>query len=133
MKVILLLILVITTSLSYAQPDDKITTIDFVQILDENREEVMFYYQNNWEVLRKMAVKMEYIHSYQILETPADEDAPFHLMLITTYKNEDQYLQREDHFTELIQERGDLKLLNDKKPGEFRKTLFNKERVRHWN
>jgi hypothetical protein len=96
-------------------------------------EEATFYYENNWRILRNMAVEKEYIHSYQVLETPTSDDAPFQLMLITTYLNEEQYTLREDHFSELIKEKGELRLMNEKKPGEFRKTLFTKEMVRHWN
>ena len=120
-------------SISYGQQDDKISTIDFVQILNDNKEEAIYYFQNNWKVLRNMAIKKEYIHSFQILEVPISEGEPFQLMLITTYMNEEQYKLREDHFTELIKEKGALKLMNDKEPADFRKTLFSKEMVRHWN
>lgn len=47
-------------------------------------------------------------------------------MLITTYLNEKQYQNREDNFNVLIEEQGGISLLNEKKPGAFRKTLFNK-------
>ena len=114
----------------YGQQEDRISTIDFVQVLNDNKEEVIYYYQNNWRVLREMAIKKGYIHSFQLLETPIDGE-PFQFMLITTYKNEEQYDLREDHFAELIEERGALKLLNNKKPGEFRKILFSKEMVKH--
>jgi len=119
-------------SIGYGQQDDKISTIDFVQILDDNREETIYYFQNNWKILRNIALKKGYIHSYQLLEVPYSLDQPFHLMLITTYLNEGQYNLREVHFAELIKQKGELKLLNDKKPGEFRKTLFSKEKVRHF-
>ncbi|KAA3638014.1 MAG: hypothetical protein DWQ02_05725 [Bacteroidetes bacterium] len=132
MRITLLFIILSFSSIVYAQQDDRITTIDFVQILKDNKDEAVFYYQNNWKVLRDMAVNKGYIDSYQVLETPFSETEPFHLMLITTYANEAQYDLREDHFGELIKERGDLKLLNEKKPGEFRKVLFGKDMVRHW-
>ena len=117
--------------MGYGQKDVKITIIDFVQVLNDNGSEAMFYYQNNWKVLREMALEKEYIHSYQLLKVSPSEDAPFNIMLITTYKNEEQYSLREDHFTSLIKERGPLKLLNSKPPKEFRKTLFTKEKVSH--
>jgi len=132
MKSLKFLILLTMTTSSFAQTDTKISTIDFVQILNDNKEEALFYYQNNWKILREMAIKKGYIHSFQLLETPLDEEQPFQLMLITTYLNQEQYDLREDHFAELIKEKGELQLMNDKAPGEFRKTLFNKERVRHW-
>lgn len=132
MRIALLFSLLCFTSISFAQQDDRISTIDFVQILNDNKAEAVYYYQNNWKVLRDMAIDKGYIDSYQIMETPNSEEEPFHLMLITTYANEAQYDLREDHFRELIKERGDLKLMNEKKPGEFRKVLFGKDMVRHW-
>lgn len=133
MKNSLLLVALAFSYLSFGQIDDKLTTIEFVEIVNNNKKEALFYFQNNWKVLRDMAVKKEYIHSYQFLETPASETEPFEIMLITTYKNKSQYELREKHFQELIKEKGDLKLLNDKKPGEFRKSLFVKDMVKHWN
>ncbi len=133
MRIIMFLSFLTVCSISYGQQDDKISTIDFVQILNDNKEEAIYYFQNNWKVLRNMAIKKEYIHSFQILEVPISEGDPFQLMLITTYMNEEQYKLREDHFTELIKEKGALKLMNDKEPADFRKTLFSKEMVRHWN
>ena len=111
----------------FGQKNEKISTIDFVKIVNNNKKEVVFYYQNNWEVLRKMAVKKGYIDSYQLLETKPTKDAPFSFMLITTYKNKAQFDKRESHFQELIKAKGKLKLLNNKKPGEFRKVIFGKD------
>ena len=119
-------------TMGYSQ-DTRLTTVEFVQVLDGHKEEALFYFQNNWKVLRVMAAKKGYIHSYQLMEVQASEDAPFDLMLVTTYLNEAQYKQREDHFTELIKDRGPLKLLNDLKPEKFRKSLFVKDQVRHWD
>ncbi|SHJ28923.1 hypothetical protein [Aquimarina spongiae] len=132
MRLILALFILSFTSLSYGQLDQRISTMDFVQILNNNKKEVTYYYQNNWKVLRDMAIKKGYIESYQVLETPFNEEQPFEIILITTYANKEQYDQREDHFQELIKEKGALDLLNEKKPGDFRKTLFNREIVRHW-
>jgi len=133
MRVLILLVFLTVSAISYGQYNNKISTIDFVQILNNNDDEATYYFQNNWKVLRDMALKKKYIHSFQILEAPISDGEPFQLMLITTYLDEDQYNLREDHFTELIKEKGPLKLMNDKKPAEFRKTLFSKEMVRHWN
>lgn len=108
---------------------DKISTIDFVQIIDNNKEEAIFYYQKNWKVLREMALEKGYIDSFELLEMPADKDVSFEIMLITTYKNKEQYEKREAHFAEVIKLKGGLELLNDKKPNEFRKTLFRKDSV----
>lgn len=119
--------------IAFGQQNDTISTIDFVQVVNNNREETIFYYENNWKVLREMAVKKGYIHSFQLLEVPHSPEAPFHIMLITTYVNAQQYAKREDHFSELIRKKGALNLMNEKKPGDFRKILFSKEMVRHRN
>lgn len=126
MKKALLLLYFICVS-SFAQKNTKISTIDFVQVLNQNKKEVIFYYENNWEVLRKMAIKKSYIDSYQLLETKPTKEAPFSFMLITTYKDKAQFDKREKHFQELIKLKGKLKLLNHKKPKEFRKTIFSKD------
>ena len=125
-KIILATALFLCLQIS-AQENTKISTIDFVQIINNNKKEAIYYYQNNWEVLRKMAVKKGYIHSYQLLETNHTKEAPFSFMLITTYKNKMQFDKREKHFEELIKAKGKLQLLNNKKPGEFRKTIFGKD------
>lgn len=115
-----------------AQESERTSTIDFVEILNGNISETEYYYQNNWKILREMAVQRGHIASYEIIETVPTPEAPFHLMLITTYATKTQYQQREKHFQALIKEKGSLELLNDKKPAEFRKTLFNKEKATHW-
>jgi hypothetical protein len=130
MKTSALLLLLFFSTLSFAQ-DQKFSLIDFVQIIDNNKEEAVYYYQNNWKQLRISALEKGYIESYQLLETEATEDAPFELILITTFSNETQFAKREENFQELITARGELKLLNDKKPGEFRSFVFSKDMARH--
>lgn len=109
--------------------DDEISTVDFIQIIDDQRDEAIYYYQNNWQILRDQAVEKGFISSYQFYETPFSEEAPFHIILITTYSDRKQYEKREENFGELIKANGPLKLLNDLQPGSFRKTLFSKEEV----
>ena len=103
MKKLFLFILVFCVNFCvFSQQDTKISTIDFVQILNNNKKENVYYYENNWEVLRKMAIQKSYIDSYQLLETKPTNDAPFSFILITTYKNKTQFDAREKHFEELI-------------------------------
>ena len=131
LKYLVMVLFFSVIQLSVAQTDERISTVDFVQIVDNNREEALFYYEYNWKALRAIALKKHYIASYEIMETSYSEEAPFHFMLITTYESKTQYDLREQHFQELIQQNGELKLLNDKKPSEFRKNLFHKENVSH--
>ena len=132
MKKLLIAILLFTSVLVFAQ-DRKISTIDFVQILNDNKEEAIFYYENNWLKLREMAVERGYIDSYELISVDSTPEAPFDLVLMTIYADMDAYDNAEHNFGLLIKERGELKLLNAKKPGEFRKILFSKMDGRHLN
>jgi len=117
--------------LSYSQSNEKITTIETVEILNDNADEAIYYFENNWKKLRETAVKKGYIHSFQLLKTAYSEEAPFHIVLITTFANQKQFDDRETHFTELIKASGGLKLLNEKTPAEFRKSVFAVSGAKH--
>lgn len=118
--------------LSFSQTNAKISSMDFVQIQNNNIEEAMYYYHNNWKKLRIKALEKNYIDSYQLLKNEYSEAAPFHIILITTYKNKTQFEAREKHFQELIDGHGELMLLNNKTPKEFRKTVFGTD-AKHLN
>lgn len=131
MRSIIVLILLCSALTSSAQANtNTITTLDFVEILNDHEAEALHYYHHNWVLLREEAFEKGYIHSYEILETPWSADAPFHLILRTTYANEEQYALREEHFGELIGASGGLDLLNDLKPGDFRRSVYSKEHVK---
>jgi hypothetical protein len=129
MKITLFLFVIL--SIAFGQSNEKISSMDFVQVLNGNIKETIYYYQNNWKVLREKALIKSYIESFQLLETKSSKDASFQFVLITTYRDKKQYDLREKHFEILISERGGLKLLNDKKPNEFRKVIFGKDKLKH--
>lgn len=104
-------------------------TLDFIQVLNGNKSEARYYYQHNWAALRKSAVEQDFIQSWQLLETEPSDMAPFDFILITTYATTEQYLHREQNFQKLIAAQGPVKLLNSKKPPEFRTTLFSKDAI----
>ena len=124
-------ILISLTSFGQEKQDLKISTMDFVQVLNENRAEALFYYQQIWAKLRKIANEKAYISSYSLIETEPTLEFPVSFILITTYENAEQFELREEHFQEVMAQKGGLELLNNKKPDEFRKTLFSKERSLH--
>lgn len=105
------------------------STLDFIKVLNGNKVEARYYYQQNWAMLRKKAVEQDLIQSWQLLETEPSDMAPFDFILITTYETKEQYLHREQNFQKLIAAQGPLKLLNSKKPPEFRTTLFSKDAI----
>jgi len=131
MKFKFLFLTVFFCYISFSQTNKKITTIETVEILNDNSEEAIYYFQNNWKQLRVKAIEKGYIHSFQLLETSYSDETPFHLLLITIYIDKTQYDKREKHFAELIKESGALKLLNNKKPSEFRKSVFSVEKAKH--
>ncbi|EDP72612.1 hypothetical protein FBALC1_15962 [Flavobacteriales bacterium ALC-1] len=131
MKFKFLCIILLFCCISFSQNSENITTIETVEILNNNKKEAIFYFKNNWKVLREKAVEKGYVFSFQLMETTFNEETPFHLLLVTTYSNKEQYENREAHFSELIKASGGLKLLNDKKPAEFRKSVFSVEGAKH--
>ena len=49
---------IVLASAGFSQDvNSKISTIEFVEIVNNNREESIFYFENNWKVLREMALK----------------------------------------------------------------------------
>ena len=131
MKVIILFFCLTISTVIIAQSDDSLAFMDFVEILNDNKEEAIYYYENNWKVLRDQAIQRGYISSYQLIEVPYSEEAPFHLILVTSFATQEQYDAVEENFEILISERGERKLLNDKKPGDFRRIVFSKDNVRY--
>lgn len=105
---------------------EPVATVDLIEVLNGNLAEAEYYYQNNWQVLREQAMEKGYIIGYQLIMAEPTEELPISIMLITTYKDMAQYEKAEENFGELIKARGDLRLLNDKKPGEFRKMIYSK-------
>ena len=128
----MLLLLVLSFTFSFAQPDERISTIDYIEVLNNNFAETLYYYQNNWKQLRIKALEKGYINNYQLLETIPTEESPYRFILVTTYANQVQYDHREKHFQGLIKEKGGLKLLNDKEPKEFRHAFRGHDMVKHW-
>ncbi len=130
-KVLILGIFLTVGTMSHAQQETRISSIDFVQVLNDNHDEAVYYYQNNWRWLRDLAVKKGYIVDYEFYQVERTEETPYDMILITVYGNKDQSDAREENFAELIELKGDLRLLNEKQPGEFRKLLTGHDRAVH--
>lgn len=116
----------------FAQTDERVSVIEFVQVIDNQMEETVFYYENNWKQLREVALSRGYIESYQLVELPYSDELPAHFMLLTNFENQAQYDLAEKNFGELIKERGDLKLLNEKKPNEFKKNIISQVSIKNY-
>jgi hypothetical protein len=129
MRNLFLAALLLFANISFGQSETTITTIDFVKIKNNKRQEVLYFYENNWKVYRDIALKNDYIKSYKLLTTSADTTANFDLILLTEYADSTQFKLSEDRFQQIIKEtRPDgPKLLNELKPNEFRQNLFFKQ------
>lgn len=115
----------------HSQSEPFISTMDFVEVLNGNREEAHYYYNHNWKQIREKAKINGYIHSFSFLEVEKTEKIPFDFVLVTTYTGEHQFNQREKHFQELIVEAEGPIFLNDVKPDDFRRTVFGPAKVIH--
>ena len=100
-------------------------TIDFVKIKDGKRDEAIYFYENNWRFYRAEAVKRGVIDSYELIDARSDKDAAFDLILITRYRGEDQFNNREAAFEPIIKQltpNGPFLKFNSK-PDEFRENV----------
>lgn len=127
----ILVILIALCNLTYAQERTRISSIDFVQVLNDNHEEALYYYQNNWRWLRELAVEKGYIAAYEFYQVERTKETPYDLILITVYRDKSQSDLREENFAELIELKGDLRLINEKQPKEFRKLLAGHDEAFH--
>lgn len=130
-KVFTILVCMMLGLTTYAQEETRISSIDFVQVLNDNHEEALYYYENNWRWLRELAVEKGYILDYEFYNVERTEETPYDLILITVYGNKSQSDAREQNFAELIELKGELRLLNEKQPGVFRKLLKGHDKAVH--
>ena len=118
---------IIFVALSSAKSHAQVKSVEVVKTLNGNMEEALFYYKNNWEQFRIEAKKRSAIDSYELLFSQADSSGNCEIMLVTTYKTEQQYLNSEKHFREIIDAMvgpTGPKFLNDIKPNQFRKRIY---------
>lgn len=103
---------------------DTVTVVEGVKILNNNRAEAVFYYQNNWAQFRRDAELQDAISSYELIIASPGSDETVDILLITRFDDADQYAGIEDAYEKIAGGR-DLQLLNDVKPGDFRQNLFS--------
>lgn len=129
MRFFLLLFCLLFSSFLFAQSETTVTTIDFVKIKNNRRQEALFFYENNWKLYRDIAINRGFIKSYRLLSTTADSTADFNLILITEYADSVQYKLSEERFQQIIRTTRPEgpKLLNELKPADFRQNVFFKQ------
>ncbi|WP_055148705.1 hypothetical protein [Jiulongibacter sediminis] len=113
----LILILTLTSYHSTAQ-ENSLVIVDEVTVLNSNEDEALYYYQQNWAKAREIAKERGYIQDFFLLQ---NDQKPESLLLITILKNESQKESLEENFRKVFQAMPPgPKLLNRKKPNEFR-------------
>lgn len=121
---IILLFIISCASLSSFAQTETVTLFEAVKIKNEKRPEALFYFENNWKVLRENALKKGIIHSFEFVIAKRNEKADFDIILITRYKDQAQFEKSEENFQELIKARGEIRLKNELKPDDFRQSVF---------
>jgi hypothetical protein len=119
MRIVLLTLLLLPLS-SLAET----VTVDLVKVLNGNKQEAVYYYENNWKQHRIKALDRGFISSYRLLVRTSD-DGNTDILLITGYASESQYEAREENFAVVMHDpqRDGPDLLNEKPPGEFREVF----------
>ena len=79
-----------------------VAVTELVKVVDGNLEEAVFYFRNNWQVLRDEAIKRGMIESYEMQVAKAGEESDFDIVLITRYRNNLQYGQAEQNFRKFV-------------------------------
>ncbi len=99
MRLTLLLLILSFTITSLSQT---ITTIDYVKTKPGEHHDYLLFVQKNWVVAREKAKDIGYIISFRYdvnrLDTFAD------VTLITVYRNESTFVQRENIFKDIFKE-----------------------------
>ncbi len=123
MKTILFFILLTLSVNIYAQ-SEVVTLFEAVKIKNKKRAEAFYFYENNWKVLREKALEKGIIHSFEFVVVKSNEKADFDIILITRYKDQAQFEKSEANFRPFLEAHGNVKLLNETKPDDFRKSVF---------
>ncbi len=86
------------------QHRNTITSVDYYKISSSKRQEVLFFYENNWKVYRDIALTNGYISSYKLLLSLVDSAGNQHLMLMTEYSDSTAFALREERFRDIIKQ-----------------------------
>lgn len=110
--------------------EKQITIIDYVKVLNNKRDEAIYYYENNWKVFRQIAVKSGFIKSFELLQTKPDDNKEYDIILKTVFNNSSDYELSEKRFQQIIKETvsNSPNYLNKISPNEFRK-IVNTEKI----
>ena len=127
MKRILLLISFITFfSGSKAQEIDldRVTMVEFINVVGGNWQEALYYYRNNWVVIHQKAKDKGAIQDFNMISFQDFPDREMDIVLITEFKDKDQMRKSQEKLSKIKVSHGTADLLNELRPAEFRKRVY---------
>lgn len=80
----------------------KQTVLDHVKGKQAFRDEVIYFYKENWEVFRKEAKAKGYISDFKMLTSEPDSNQMFDIFLFTEYPSEESLKNSEKNFDPIL-------------------------------
>jgi len=128
-RIFYIVVTIVSSTMSMAQPSHPIIIMDVVEVPVARREEAIYYFENNWKLFREVAMEKGLIRSYRMMEVDHENSDHLELILTTEFSNDTQFEQVEENFEPImkaVRPNGPI-LLNEIKPGEFRKLVSTRK------
>ena len=84
---------------AYAQT---VSSVDIVKVDARYQKEAEFFYAENWQAFRKIALEKKLISNYEMMKSTADSTGHYILILITQYPDSLHYQNRERNFEPIM-------------------------------
>lgn len=106
--------------------NDLFVVADFVKIKNGRRDEVLYFYENNWKAYREEAKKRGVIDSFELVEASSEKNAGFDLILITRFRGKEQLDKSEENFAPILKQisPNGPALKNGLAPADIRENVF---------
>lgn len=94
--------------------------MDIVKVKNNNFDEAVYYFEQNWKAYREVAIKQGIISSYRMYLNKKDS-SDRHIVLITEYADSTTFKNSRENFRPILKSvrpNGPI-LLNQKQPNEF--------------
>lgn len=79
-----------------------VSSVDIVKVNSKYQKEAEYFYKENWQAFRKMALEKKIISNYEMMQTSADSTGHYTLILITEYPDSLHYNKREKNFEPIM-------------------------------
>lgn len=79
-----------------------VSSVDIVKVNAKYQQEAEYFYKENWQAFRKLALEKKLISNYEMMKTPIDSSGHYTLILITQYPDSIYYQNREKNFEPIM-------------------------------